>query len=439
MKGEGFSSIRPSLLASLFLLFRLMSPVSMHAQTTAGERSFPQSKATVEKALKDLQPFTSGRLPTLDGFAVPGDRPLEVFQRGFYQCTIQVSSNPSGGTIVRVSAKITAWYAASVPAQSGYQVLPSNGRLESDLLDRLADSLGHAPASSSDSASGRPGPAHASPSHTAVSSPPSAPVPDAPSSSMSAKAFRAEPPPADTQAASVATQRAVADRHLDTLRTESTNLEEILRNQSHPTNLVAVKAAGTPILAVPNEGGKVLFLATAEDEFEMLDFNDNWVHIRISGLSRGWIRRAAVEMNGEPAATVAQAGPSPSPSPAQTANQPRFTVEREETASFPGTWGPLKGKTVKIVTLQPAMPTGGDAQAKLDFTKSLFIKEYAELTQEKTTAVGIVVVFDSADGGMLAATLPVLRLWKEGTLSDEAMWRRCYVDPPEMVSDAAHP
>ncbi len=32
------------------------------------------------------------------------------------------------------------------------------------------------------------------------------------------------------------------------------------------------------------------------DEFELLDFNADWVHVRISGLSRGWIWRNSVEM-----------------------------------------------------------------------------------------------------------------------------------------------
>lgn len=439
MKRKCLSNVRLGLAALFGLAFALMFLVSAHAQTIATERNFPQSKAVVEKALRELKPFTSGHLPTLDGFAVPGDQPLERFQRGFYQCTTQVAANSSGGTVVRVSAKITAWYAAPIPAQSGYQVLASNGRLESDLLDRLADSLGGATASSRDNTSIQPQSAKArTPSRPPASSPSAASVPDAPSSSFSAKAFHVEPSP-DTQVASVATQRAITDRHLEALRTEAKNLEEILRNQSHPSNLIAVKTADTPVLAVPNEGGKVLFLAAAQDEFEMLDFNENWVHVRISGLSRGWIRRAAVEMNSEPAAAVAKADPPSNPPPVKPANQPRFTVEHEETTTFPATWEPLQGKTVKIISVQPTMPTGGDAQAKLDFTKSLFLKEYAELTQEHTTAEGIVVVFDSADGGMLAATLPVLQQWKAGALSDEAMWRRCYVDPPEMFGASLTP
>src|SRR5260370_21494091 len=47
----------------------------------------------------------------------------------------------AGSTIVRLSAKITAWYADPDVAKSGYQVLPSNGRLELDFLDRLEEKL----------------------------------------------------------------------------------------------------------------------------------------------------------------------------------------------------------------------------------------------------------------------------------------------------------
>ena len=55
-------------------------------------------------------------------------------------------------------------------------------------------------------------------------------------------------------------------------------------------------------------------------------------------------------------------------------------------------------------------------------------------TQAPTTAVGVVVIFDSEDGGMVAATLPTLQQWKAGTLSDQAFWRRCFFDPPEIFT-----
>jgi len=409
------------------------------AQTNTNERVFPQSKAAIERALKELQASSSGHLPTLEGFAVPGERSLDRFRRGYYQCTVQVSAQPTGGSLVRVSAKITAWYEAPAAAQSGYQVLASNGRLESDFLDRLDEVLGH------DAAPTLPVNQPAKPESVKTKSPGKAtsaptaagPVPDAPSLLSPAEAFRLNRSPED-QMPSTATQKAVADRHLEALRTEAKNLEEILRNQSHPTNLIAVKKAGTPVLATPNEGGKVVFLASAEDEFEMLDLNADWVHIRISGLSRGWLLRSSVEMNGASVSNFTQADAPARPS-AKPANMPRFQVEREEMASFPAAWEPLRGRTVKIVSVQQATPVGADLQAKLDVVKSLFSKEYTELTQAPTTAAGVVVIFDSADGGMLATTLGILRQWKEGTLSDEALWRRCYVDPPEMFGGSLTP
>jgi hypothetical protein len=42
-----------------------------------------------------------------------------------------------------------------------------------------------------------------------------------------------------------------------------------------------------------------------------------------------------------------------------------------------------------------------------------------------------VLIFDSVDGGMIAATLSTLQQWKAGKLSDAALWHQCFFDPPE--------
>lgn len=426
---------------SLVLLFWVAAgtllALASDAPSVPYERAFPQSKPVVEKTLKQLQSSASGRLPVLDGFARPGDRPLERFQRGYYQCAIQVSSTPSGGALVRVSAKITAWYADPTAAKSGYQELPSNGRLETDFLDRLEDALGGKAASA---AADRPvGSVTTQAKSKPIGSAPaiSAPMPSggAAGSMASSKVsavpdaspFKVGNTVSSDMVASLATQRAVADKHMEELTKEAKGLEEILRNQAHPNNLVAVKKSGTPVLVSPVEGAKVLFLATAEDEFEILDMNASWVHVRISGLSRGWIRRSTLEMPASFASSAKAEAPSVPASPEH------FQVKNEEIASFPGTWEPLRGKTVKILTVQNtnggASSTG--SRAKLEFARSLFDKEYTELTQAPTTAVGVVVIFDTEDGGMAAATLPTLQQWKVGTLSDQALWRRCFFDPPE--------
>jgi hypothetical protein len=225
----------------------------------------------------------------------------------------------------------------------------------------------------------------------------------------------------------LATQKAVTDKHVEELTKEAKGLEEVLRNQAHPNNLVAVKKSSTPVLASPIEGAKVLFLATAEDEFEVLDMNANWVHVRISGLSRGWIRRSSLELP-EASASDARSGDNSAP-----VNAEHFQVKDEQIATFPGSWEPLQGKTVKILTVQKIRGKTSDtgSRAKLDFAKSLFDKEYTELARASTTAAGVVLIFDSEDGGMAAATLSALQQWKAGTLSDQAFLRRSFFDPPE--------
>lgn len=391
------------------------------AQGVPAERAFPQSKPVVEAAVRQLQSSTSGHLPVLDGFAVPGEQPLDGFQKGYYQCSIQVSSTPTGGSLVRINSKITAWYNAPVAANSGYRVLASNGRLESDLLDRLADALAKSPSASASTPL-------ASKSKNAAASRNSAPAPDLPPApSSTGKTF-----PRTDRSSTPPLRSGTASRQTESLDKQAASLAEILRNQSHPNNLAAVRKSGTQVLAAPSEGAKILFLADAEDEFEILESNESWVHVRISGLSRAWVRRSALEMPDSPSA--ADAPPAPPP----VAGKAPFQIENEQTATFPSDWQPLRGKTVKIVSIQKAADSAADSgsQAKLAFAKALFDKEFTDLTQSLSTAAGLVLVFDSSDGGMLAVTLPVLREWKAGNLSDEALWRRCYFDPPEVFRAA---
>src|SRR6266852_4461562 len=148
MTGRGFRIasrfVRTVLWVALPLSLLLMAVQNASAQAGSYERTYRQSKSAVEKALKELQTSMSGRLPTLEGFALPGGHPLDRYQRAYYQSAVQVKS-AAGGTVVRVSTKVTAWYSDSVPSRSGYQLLASNGRIESDLLDQLSDVLASGP------------------------------------------------------------------------------------------------------------------------------------------------------------------------------------------------------------------------------------------------------------------------------------------------------
>ncbi len=422
----------PGSVTLLVVAILLCCAATVMAQGNGFERTFPQSKATVEQALKAMQNATAGRLPVLEGFAAPSDRPLERFQRGYYQSKFQVSATASGGSLVRVSVEVTAWYSDPVAARSGYQLLTSNGRLEADLLDQLAEQLAlRAPQpganpNSFPSASAAPARSVKTPARPEPGI--SAPVPRIPEAeggfSSSVAQGLAEQ---EKKASEPGAKKPISDDP-NGLQAEAESLEQVLKGQAHPNNLVAVKKSGTPVVATASLNAKTLFLASAHDEFEMLDFNRDWVHVRISGLSRGWIWRDNLEMP----ASVPDTDLPPNPAAVPVAAE-LFHVTREETALFPGDWNPLRGKTVKIVSVEKINESEKDAgpQLRLEFAKSVLDKDYAELAQKPQELAGIVLIFDSADGGMIAATFPVLQQWKAGSLSDAALWHQCFFDPPE--------
>jgi hypothetical protein len=44
---------------------------------------------------------------------------------------------------------------------------------------------------------------------------------------------------------------------------------------------------------------------------------------------------------------------------------------------------------------------------------------------------GVVVVFDSADGGIIGSTLSGVQQLANGALSQDNSWKQCYLDPPD--------
>jgi hypothetical protein len=407
------------------IFFAALVAVHLPAQTSPYERAFPQSKATVEKALTAVQSNLAGHLPVLDGFAKPGEHPLDRYQRAYYQSTVQISSTPSGGSLVRVSTKVTAWYADPVASHSGYQLLISNGRIEADLLDQLAEQLAtSSTANGSPTASVSTSKPSAAPSAEAEPTV-SAPAPKFPDTDRTFSSSLSQGLAAQDRDRPASTQSTVKPD--SALLAEADSLEEILKNQAHPKNLVAVKKSGTPVVSTPSLSAKPQFLASMHDEFEMLDFNADWVHVRISGLSRGWIWRNSVEMPDGIHDTDAHL------TPALTPAADLFHVAREETAPFPGDWEPLRSQNVRIISVQKIDDNAKDAgpKARLEYAKFLLEKNYQELAQNPSALAGIVVIFDSADGGMIAATMATLQQWRAGMLSDSALWHKCFFDPPE--------
>jgi hypothetical protein len=391
------------------------------AQAIPYARNFTVPRAQVEQALKDLQAYSGQKLPLLDGFAAPADKPLDRYERGFYQFSIELLPGDSGGTIVRLSAKITAWYADRDVSKSGYQVLPSNGRLELDFLDRLEEKLTGKPVSS------------ASPTSTS----PQAPQPKLDLSGARAAATMAAPLPQAAQqpdeVAGLRNQRIAGEKRVQQLTAELQNLQDLQHTQAHPGNLIVVKKSHTPIYAKNAENSRVLFEAAGNDEFEFLDEEGEWLHISISGDSRGYVRKNSVELPEGLAARLQSAAAGPEEKFAG------FRIEREETADFPSDWAQLKGKKVRIFTVQllSQNPKESGPTARLNYCLALFEKGFREGSTSNPTLEGVVVIFDAADGGIAAATSANIQKLTSGALKGEAFWQQGYLDPPDAFAPAS--
>src|SRR5260370_25821705 len=95
---------------------------------------------------------------------------------------------------------------------------------------------------------------------------------------------------------SLRSNREAEEKHMRELDAELQSLQEIKKNQAHPLNLVVVKKAGAPVLAKPAEGGRALFNAAAEEEFEFIDAEGERIHVQVSRPSRGYIRRNNLQL-----------------------------------------------------------------------------------------------------------------------------------------------
>jgi hypothetical protein len=302
--------------------------------------------------------------------------------------------------------------------------LPSNGRLELDFLDRLEEKLtgkSVAPLASSRSSV-------------------QAPRPNLNLSGIlgaEAAAISAGPMPETARSpdeiAKLRMQREAAEKRMQQLTTELQGLQEIQRNQAHPQNLVIVKKNGTPIFAKGTENARVLFQAAANDEFEFLDEEQGWIHVTISGDSRGYLQRDAVELPQRLAEKLQASSAGPEERFAG------FRIEREETSMFPSDWAQLRGKKTKIYTVQVVSqdPKASGPTVRLNYALALFAKGLKETAGTAAVPDGIVVIFDAADGGIAAATIADIQKMTSGALTRDAFWSQCDLDPPEAFRPAA--
>jgi hypothetical protein len=397
---------------------------TVRSQAVPYAKTFQRPQADVEAALKEFQAYSGQKLPIVDGFVGTTDHPLDRYQRAFYQFSIDILPNTTSATIVRLTAKITAWYADPDPAKSGYEVLPSNGRLEMDMLDRLSEKFGVK------SGLVLPRNARLVPPKPKIDAAgnylPESPVSVTTSGDRKTASGNSE----SNETAALREQRLAEQKKMAALKSELESLQEAQHNQVHPHNLVTVKKSGTPILAKPIEGGRVLFAAAAYDEFEYIETQGDWLHVQISGASRGWLRRSQVEPM-ETHGTIV----IPTNEPAQ-AGVGGFKVIREDDEPFPGTWAPLKGKPTKVYWVQPAASPTAETSAvdKRTFAKGLLFRAAKDSTQSNSQ--GVVVLFDTPDGGQVSATFATLHEWAAGKINDQTFWQQSSIDPPELLEPA---
>jgi hypothetical protein len=188
-----------------------------------------------------------------------------------------------------------------------------------------------------------------------------------------------------------------------------------------------VRSTGTPVYARGAENSRVLFQASAKDEFEFLDFEGEWIHIGISGDSRGYLRRGAVELPEYLAAKMATHSTS------LEEKYPAFRIEREENGIFPGNWEPLKGKTVKIYTVQIVSQNPKEAEGVIrqKYALALFQKGANDGSSDSATPPGVAVIFDSADGGIAGATSENIQKLSSGAIKEDVFWSQSHIDPPD--------
>jgi hypothetical protein len=402
------------LFSSFLFLFMLCGSIWPQSDDSAAvERTYPFTVEAVQKALQQIGGFGGGKLPVLDGFVTSTDP--ERYDHPYFQYRVHLRSVDPNTTLVSVEAKISALFVNQDPAHPEYHALPSNGRLESDLHDRLQQAL----------------------RGTSASPPMQQKKDAAPPVLLPAEV-------ANTKSSSTAASPQVqldgilAERQSIRERAASlqTQIDQLKASDHKPTNfakVASVKRSGVGVMSRENFGGPVLFRAQAEDEFEIIQLQSGWAQVRLGPDSTGYIQADELSL---PAGVVEKPVDKPAAKAPAPASVPQvdlgFSVSREDVTVFSGDWPRLKGKKVLFVYAQPRglLSDMVNEDAKLGYAKRIFESRYRSVSQSKTDVEGVVVVFLGSRGGVAAATLADIGQWIEGGLADEAFVNRCSLDPP---------
>jgi hypothetical protein len=413
-RGDGLNRWRAGVVAILvFVTLPAIVLVSTaHAQQQAApvDRTYKHSKAEVERALRDLGTYATAPLPALDGFVNTDSNTFDSYENPQYDFRVRVAEQGPGQTLVSVSARVTALSTNALPSQSRYVLLPSNGRLEKELLDRLASYL--------DKGTLPPTGARSSGTASATASKPSEPV------ASHADFSHADGATLSTEIAKAQAERATIEEQEKDLQKQISQLEADRNARRYLNDLAMIKTPQAAIFEQNNEFSKVILRADPEDEFEVTQAGYGWVRVRLEGFRQGWIRISDLQLPNEKD---------------ETGESADFAEPNEEVAPFSGNWALLKDKPTLFVVAQPkrAIPTASLGQTQMEFAKRAFLDGYRSAAHTQEKIAGIAVVFLGDKAGMAAATLSEISLWHKGTISDKVFLERCFLSPPDAFRDIA--
>ncbi|HTV59168.1 MAG TPA: hypothetical protein VMJ93_09880 [Verrucomicrobiae bacterium] len=393
--------------------------VGQEAGAKPVDRIYSHSQVEVQEALDAMGAFSTERLPTLDGFVSAGANTLDHFENPHYQLHIDIVSQGMSQTLVSVGAKITAWYVSDDPGHSQYVIIPSNGRIENDFLDRLSIYLekGSSPRAVAAAASGAGGAG-------------TMPVPDHSAGGPTASGAEgpmintADPAVLGSEIASLRAKREGIEAQERNTREQIDQLTSVSKNQKFLSSIAVVRSSQTPVFSMSDETSKILFYADPDDEFEMTEGREGFVQVKLENGTTGWIRVSQLRR------------PSDPDDPDATGNS-NFTTANEQVKVFDGDWAPLKGKPTLFVFAEPSrtLPEGTLGRSQMEFAKQVFIDGYREANHTDEPAAGVVIVFLGEKGGVAAASLADIRRWRDGFLTDKAFLDRCSFDPPTSFRD----
>jgi hypothetical protein len=114
-------------------------PAAAEGHSMGQGRTYAGGEGDLKKVLQELGAFDDAPLPALEGFASMQTDGVALYDRPYYRFRVAFEAAGPGRTTVRMEAVVTARFTDPAGMRPEYRRVPSNGRLESDMFDRLDD------------------------------------------------------------------------------------------------------------------------------------------------------------------------------------------------------------------------------------------------------------------------------------------------------------